>query len=177
MNARGNSTGFRFCNTGTIGFSVAHKEVRNFSKRERSQFREAVGRTSPVSNSTSSTSALGKPRKTISSRRIGRISSGRSADNNRSAADSVEDRWSTKASAFGLSNGVAIPSLLLNQFWPIHDGEYGVRGRGLRGVLFRPPQLREPPPVAGGTPGRLARPRPLTSDTCRSMPQLRGLQP
>src|SRR5882724_9966893 len=100
--------GLGFCKAETRGFSLAQSEVLNFARKELSQFREAVGLTSPVSKSTSKIIAREKPSLTISSSRMGKISSGRSAESSRRAADSLTESRETNTLDLGRSCGVAI---------------------------------------------------------------------
>src|SRR5438876_169917 len=100
--------GCRFCRADTTGFSLAQREVRNLCRQALSQFSEAAGFISPVSKSTSSTKARAKPSFTISSRRIGKISSGRSAESRRSAADSLDQSRGTSTLVLGRSCGLAM---------------------------------------------------------------------
>src|SRR2546430_12842411 len=104
----GTNPDFRFCSAETKGFSLAHRDVLNFFRYSELQFSEAEGLICPVSKSSSRARALGKPRCTISSKRMGRISSGRSAALRRNAADSLEDRGSRKCSRLRLSAELAI---------------------------------------------------------------------
>src|SRR5947208_16973818 len=100
--------GLGFCKAEMMGFSLAQSEVRNLARKELSQFKEAVGFTSPVSKCTSKIIAREKPSLTISSRRMGKISSGRSAESSRRAADSLTESRETNGLDLGRSCGVAI---------------------------------------------------------------------
>src|SRR5436309_341039 len=104
----GDNADLRLNKADTKGFSLAQREVLNCARNWGLQLRDAEGLIWPVSKSSSSASALGNPRWTTSSRRIGRISSGRSAAVRRRAADSLDDRGSWKCSRLFLSAELAI---------------------------------------------------------------------
>src|SRR5690348_4228717 len=113
----GSRTGCKFTSPETRGSSLAQSEVSKLFRASGSKLREAAVLISPLSKSTSSTAARGKPRKTISSRRIGKISSGRSAAIRRRAADSFDDRWSIKRSRLGFKTGLAILPSSFGNYW------------------------------------------------------------
>src|SRR5579864_3935355 len=123
-----------------IRFSLAHNEARNLSNSRLSKLSDAVGLTSPTSKSTSRIMALGKPRLTISSRRMGKISSERSAERRRSAADCFDNPPGTSTSGLASNRGLAIlPTPLVTPFLDTTasatGGYAGHTSRGFNGDL------------------------------------------